>query len=81
MSSVTPRFLIHSRPDCPYCEKAKVAINEEGFSYEERQYLTDDQRAEFKAQMGVSTFPLIVDRESLQRVGGYTELVDYLYLA
>lgn len=71
------RFLIHTRPECPYCEKAKVLINECGFSYEEREYVTEDQRADFKARMGVNTFPLIIDRESGQRVGGYSELVDY----
>lgn len=79
MSGVNPRFLIHSLPDCPYCEKAKVAINEDGFAYEERHHMTDEQRLEFKASMGVTTFPLIIDLATGQRVGGYSDLVDYLY--
>ena len=71
------RFLIHTRPECPYCDKAKALINECGLAYEERQHITEAQRVEFKTKMGVNTFPLIIDLMSGQRVGGYSELVDY----
>jgi glutaredoxin len=70
-------FEIFSKPDCSYCDRAKVLLQMNGYDYTEKvvgvNILREDFLAEFPDQR---TVPLIFDGET--KVGGYTELVEYL---
>lgn len=68
-------FTIHSKPGCPWCEKAKKAITEEGYSFREITYTNTDEINAFKAQ-GYKTFPQIYDPDG-RYIGGFDNLKEY----
>ena len=68
-------FIIHTKPGCPWCEKAKKAIKDSGESYQEIIYAEPDEIAEFKA-LGFKTFPQIY--QNGEHIGGFADLLDYL---
>ena len=68
--------LIYSKPDCPYCVRAKTLLNAKGIMFTEsiigRDVLREDFAEMFPDQ---KTVPLIfIDGN---RIGGYTDLVEH----
>lgn len=68
-------FLIFTRPDCIWCEKAKNLLKEHGLDFKEVPHLTQEERDKFKAK-GFKTFPQIYKGDHL--IGGYDALTAYL---
>ena len=64
--------LIKKNP-CPYCDRAKVLLDNKGFKYEVVD-LTDnqDELEAWKAKTGWKTVPMIFINDSL--IGGYNDL-------
>ena len=71
------KFVIYTRPGCPYCTKIKQVLEGKRYSYREKQLNRDFTRDEFYAKFGMgSTLPqVLLDSQSL---GGCTETVKYL---
>lgn len=68
---------VHSKPNCPYCVKAKDLLKTTGIPYEEITYdpETEDytsRRDVLIAKTNHRTFPQVFDGERF--VGGFTEL-------
>lgn len=70
-------MIIFTKPDCPYCVKAKELLNSHGLFYEEKVVGVDISSEEYRNMMpGFTTVPGIYDRGWF--IGGYSELVQYL---
>jgi glutaredoxin len=69
-------MLIYSKPDCPYCVKAKELLDSRGIFYEEKIVGVDISSEEYKDLIpGHTTVPgIYIDGCFL---GGYTQLVSY----
>ncbi len=67
-------WIIKSKPNCVYCDKAKVLLTEQGVAYEEQHHDTEVKIAAFR-NAGFKTFPQVFCDGHL--IGGYTELVQY----
>lgn len=67
-------FVIYTKKNCPFCEKAKALLDSKGFSYLEKgvKNKSDTPRPEF------GTVPQILLGDIF--IGGYTELVAYFKL-
>ena len=73
--------MVHSKPGCPYCVRAKELLDGSGIPYEEVLYDPDapdyaDRRDRLIGATGHRTFPQIFVGERF--IGGYTEL-EHLY--
>jgi glutaredoxin len=67
---------IYSKPDCPYCVKAKELLDSRGIFYEEILVGTDVSADEYKNMIpGFTTVPGIYIDNCF--IGGYTELLAY----
>lgn len=70
-------FEVYGRQDCPYCDMAKNVLTERKipFDYYElkKDITVDEFRSKFPEQR---TVPVIVVRGT--KIGGYTELLEYL---
>lgn len=69
-------FTIHSKPTCPWCDKAKALLSMRGYPYEEITYKTVEEIDNFKAK-GFRQFPQIFDPQG-KHIGGYEALEDHL---
>lgn len=69
-------WMIHSKPDCKWCKRAKAHLAIRGIYFEEMCYLTPEQQLRFKERSGHDTFPQIFDGET--HVGGFDKLKEYL---
>lgn len=69
-----PTWIIKSKPGCPYCDRAKALLEENGIVYQEQKHETLLEIVAFK-EAGFKTFPQIFCDGSL--IGGYTELVEH----
>lgn len=68
-------YIIYTRPDCGYCEKAKALITQKGHKYSEVVLGTDITKEElFEMFPGVKTVPIVV--LDGQKIGGYVELTE-----
>lgn len=69
-------MLIYTKPDCPYCVKAKELLDSHGISYEEK-IVGVDISSEYYRDMipGYTTVPGIYINDCF--LGGYTQLVSY----
>jgi glutathione-dependent peroxiredoxin len=66
---------ILSKPDCPYCVKAKELIEDTGEAYEVIEHTTPELIEAFKAR-GYKTFPQIFHNGD--HIGGYDALKSFL---
>ena len=68
---------VYSKPNCPYCEKAKYLINSLGLQYEEKTVTKDLSVEELYEALGkqVRTIPQIVINKD--HIGGYNELKEH----
>lgn len=71
------KFIVYTRPGCPYCDKIKTVFNQRNFEYSE--YILDENftRDDFYQQFGNgATFPQVIMDE--QKLGGCSDTVKYL---
>jgi len=63
--------LIYTKPDCPYCAKAKAWYREQGIAFEERnaQDNREYRREMFKFSDNDPTVPVIVIDGKLKQIG------------
>ena len=68
---------VYSKPNCPYCEKAKYLLKSLGLQYEERVVTKDLSVEELYKALGkqVRTIPQIVINKD--HIGGYNELKEH----
>ena len=68
---------VYSKPNCPYCEKAKYLLNSLGLQYEEKTVTKDLSVEELYEALGkqVRTIPQIVINKD--HIGGYNELKEH----
>jgi len=77
MNTQTKLYRIYSKPDCPYCEKAKQLFERKGVSYEELVVGEDISREEYLNIIpGFTTVPGIWYQGIF--IGGYSELQSFL---
>ncbi len=69
-------YSIHSKPNCPWCVKAKDLLQSHSILYEERIYDSPEKIAAFKSG-GFKTFPQIYNDKGLH-IGGFDALENYL---
>jgi len=68
---------IYTKPDCPYCVKAKELLTSYGFSFEEIVVGVDISAEDYKNMIpGYTSVPGIYNKNFF--IGGYTELVKFL---
>lgn len=67
------KVLLVKKNPCPYCDRAKVLLDNKGVKYEVLD-LTDkmDELDQWKEKTGWKTVPIIMINDQL--VGGYTDL-------
>lgn len=65
---------MYSKPNCPYCDRAKVWLEKNGFSYETVNVYEDESALEFIKQRGHKTVPQIYFNGEVLVEGGYTGL-------
>jgi len=71
-------IIIYSKPNCPWCVKAKELMNKLHLSYTEKVLNVDYTRDELK-QLVPENLPLTVPQIFVynKRIGGYEDFVDY----
>ncbi len=71
------RFIVYSKPECPYCFKVKKVLELGGKDFVVYTLDEDFTRKEFYAEFGEgSTFPQVVVDD--QHLGGCTDTIQYL---
>lgn len=68
-----PDFVIIGQPNCPWCDKAKELIEEEGFTYTYFDASTSNQLRIFLKSLDLLTVPQIYVQGGAL-VGGYEDL-------
>jgi glutaredoxin len=71
-----PTFLVVSIPGCPYCALVKQELRQRGYSFTETKCKTPEEKDDFKAKHGTTTFPQVFVNN--ERIGGYEATVEYL---
>ena len=68
---------VYSKPNCPYCDKAKYLLKSLGLQYEEKIVTKDLSVEELYETLGkqVRTIPQIVINKD--HIGGYNELKEH----
>ena len=71
------KIIVWSKPNCPFCVRAKHALTDKGLAYEER-VIGEDWTKEQLLEMvpDARSVPQIIIDEKV--IGGYTEMVKYL---
>jgi glutaredoxin 3 len=75
------KFVVYSKPNCPYCEKAKMTLTNKGYDWAENKLGTDFDRDEMMEMFPQArTFPQVVllEEGGNTNIGGYDELVKWL---
>jgi glutaredoxin 3 len=68
---------IYGKPQCPYCDKAKMLCETRGYKYIYKSLDTDFTREELLEQFpNARTVPQIIINGD--KIGGYNELVSYI---
>lgn len=62
-------YLVITMDNCPYCDKAKALLADQGIEYREVNVMDVPEVGALPAKVGRQTLPLV-----LQVVGGYGEL-------
>lgn len=76
---MTARFLVYSKPECPFCVSAKSLLDAQKLPYHAISLETAEERAEFLKKLGGwNTFPVIFETDSSGKptrfVGGFDAL-------
>lgn len=65
-------FIVMTRPDCPWCTRAKDLLTNYDIEFSVQEYMTDDERSWYKENIA-PTFPTIFD-DNGNKIGGYLDL-------
>lgn len=72
-------YIVYSKHDCPWCDRAKAVLENLQIPYEEKIFGVDFTKDELIAMLGADmrpTVPQIYVEE--ERIGGYEDLRKYL---
>lgn len=69
-------FVVYSKESCPFCVKAKQALNYCNFEYEVRDIEKDPEARKFFDENGFKTVPQVFHGD--KHIGGYEDVADYL---
>lgn len=71
------KFIVYSKPGCPFCEKIKQVLSMKDLVYQEKVLDVHFDRNQFYEMFGDgSTFPQVLMDD--QKLGGCTDSVKYL---
>lgn len=70
------KLTIYSKPNCPWCDRAKELATSNGIKYQEIDLSENSEAKEYILGLGHKTVPQIYQRA--YHIGGYEELVQYL---
>lgn len=65
---------LYTKPNCPYCDRAKIWLEKNGIAYSTVNVLEDTSALEFIKSQGHKTVPQIYFNNELLVEGGYTGL-------
>ena len=71
-------IIVYSRPDCPWCDKAKDLLKTYKFPYQEKMLDVDYSKDDLRLLVGPEkklTVPQIMIDNTL--IGGYNDLLEY----
>lgn len=75
------KITLYSKPDCPWCVKAKQLLNELGFEYTElvlgEHYTKDDLKAKLPFVIRLTVPQVFIDGD---HIGGYEDLKAFVEL-
>lgn len=69
-------IFIYGKPNCKYCEQAKLLLEAKGVEYEYIDVSEDEDALAFLIRHGLKTVPQCYDDTA--HIGGYTELDYYI---
>lgn len=75
------KFVVYSKPQCPYCEKAKATLTAKGYEWHENKLGVDFDREQLMEMFPTArTFPQIVllNGDNNQNLGGFDGLEKWL---
>jgi glutaredoxin len=71
-----------TKPGCVWCERVEDFLTKQGLAFHIREIEHEDARKQFAEKHAVKTFPQVFvtreDGKGEQRIGGYTETVDWV---
>ena len=72
------KIVVYSKPNCPWCVKAKELMNKLHLSYDEKVLDVDYKREDLRELVG-EHLPLTVPQIFIndRRIGGYEDLVEW----
>lgn len=72
------KIVVYSKPNCPWCVKAKELMNNLHLSYDEKVLDVDYKREDLRELVG-EHLPLTVPQIFIndRRIGGYEDLVEW----
>lgn len=65
---------LYSKPNCPYCDRAKIWLERNDIAYTTVDVLVDNNALQFIKEQGHKTVPQIYHNGNLLVEGGYTGL-------
>jgi glutaredoxin len=65
---------LYSKPNCPYCDRAKIWLEKNGINYKTVNVLEDEAALSFIKEQGHKTVPQLYIGTELLVEGGYTGL-------
>ena len=68
------KLTIYSKPNCPYCEKAKYLLEQKNIPFEDINIMNDMEYVKKLRDMGLMTVPQIFLGDKLFVEGGYDGL-------
>lgn len=77
-------FVIYTKHDCPWCDRAKAVLENFGYSYEEKHFNVDFTKEDLSQMLGDSIVPTVPqiyrirNEGSAERIGGHEDLIKYL---
>ena len=75
-SSFSNNIKVYTKDNCNWCVLMKALLRRKNIEFEEIKLVTDEEIAEFKENLDVTTVPQLVDNEKL--VGGFVTVLDML---
>ena len=71
------KFTIYSKPNCTFCAKAKVLMQNNNLQYFEVDLTQDQKTLDRLKELGCRTVPQIFSPED-EHIGGYDDLVKFV---
>jgi glutaredoxin len=68
---------LYSKPNCVYCDKAKVWLAKYGFPFEAIDISVDEEARQFVVNQGHKSVPQVYVNDTILIEGGYTGLSKY----